>query len=459
MKKRSILLLVLAIVLLALVYPQRSVPLAGTGWVAKRVCSGVFVTGRPPEALSEASLPLPLPIPIPFEVDTDDRSVTAYFAGSYAPSTARFRPGLGCTLVGPGASKSRLDGRSLPRRPRTAALPTTASSEALIQAMDLAFPDPALTEGPDPQTRALVVVHRGQVIGERYAEGFSASTPLPGWSMTKSVTSAMVGLLQTAGKLDISAQVALDEWQINDDPRNPLTWDHLLRMSSGLSFSENYSLPNSDAIKMLFGSDRYSKGRYAAERPLEHEIDIHWSYSSGTTNLIQYALLERVFGGDLDAYLRFPAEALFGPLDMESAVLEPDESGVFVGSSHMFATARDWARFGLLFLNDGVVATGDSAGTRLLSREWIEYSRRPTKTNTEGIYGAHWWLNTTPQNPSNGEPRMPKLPTNIIIASGFEGQYIFVVPDHDLVVVRLGLDRGKRVDIESVVAEIVETLD
>jgi CubicO group peptidase (beta-lactamase class C family) len=436
---------------------QRGLPSAGTGWVAKRVCSGVFVAGRDQASLFGASLPLPVPIKIPAVINQADQSVTAHIDNVFlpaSPATARYRPGLGCTLEGPGDAPSPLDALGFKRplvREEATPLPTrTMKNQSLEQALDRAFARSAEEAERGLGTRAVVVLHHGSVVTERYAKGFSATTPLPGWSMAKSVTNAMVGLLSDAGRLNIMAPVGLDEWSNPGDPRAAITWDQLLRMSSGLTFSENYTLPSSDAIQMLFGLDRFSKGRYAALRPLEFEPDTNWSYSSGTTNLLQYALLERAFDGDLPSYLAFPHKALFGPIGMASAVLETDARGVFVGSSFLYATARDWARFGLLYLEDG-----EWAGEQILSRKWIEYSGTPTPTEESGTYGAHWWLNA---DPATGTRRMSSLDPNILIASGFEGQSVVVVPDHDLVVVRLGLDRGNRLDIEDLTARIIAAL-
>ncbi len=440
-------LLGLLVVLVALVIWQRDLPVAGTGWVAKRLCSAVFVSGRTPESAVEVEVPLPIPIPIPGFVDREDQSVTAWFADAISPSTARYRPGLGCTLDDPNGAPSRLDAvdfapRPHPRRPLRVLAPNPALDAAVASAFD---PKDASGWG----TRAIVVFRGGALAAEAYAEGFDHRTPLPGWSMTKSVTSAMVGLMADAGRLEPTTAVGLPEWPPGD-PRTAITWDQLLRMSSGLAFLELYTLPSANAAQMLFGRARTARGRYAANQGLQHPPDTFWSYSSGTTNLLQYALLARVFGDDLGAYLRFPHERLFGPVGMSSAVLEPDASGVYVGSSHMFATARDWARFGQLYLDGGRVD-----GRTILSPRWIQYSLQPTPTNEEGTYGAHWWLNT---DPAEGERRWPSLDPDVFAATGFEGQYVMVVPQHDLVVVRLGVDRGPRIDIEGLVARIVEAV-
>lgn len=445
MKRAALLVFAgLAALLLVGLWTQRDAPLAGTGWVAKRVCSAVFVAGRAPDSLAEATLPLPLPFPIPVEIDRAGARVTAKFFGRSAPSVARWRSGLGCTLDDPDGRPSPLD-RVDWTRPTPAERPLAHAppSPALEGVLASAFADARDGFG----TRAVVVLADGALAGERYADGFDAETPLPGWSMTKSVTNALVGMLVDAGRIDLDRPVGLADWAV-DDPRAAITWDELLRMSSGLAFEELYFLPSADAIQMLFGGDRRNRGRYAATRRLAHPRDTHFSYSSGTTNLLQYAMRRRVFGDDLAAYLRFPHEALFAPLGMKSAVLEPDASGVYVGSSHMFATARDWARFGRLFLDRGRVGE-----RRLLSEAWIDYSTTPTPTNARGRYGAHWWLNADPE--STTEPRRwPDLPSDLFLASGFEGQYVVVLPSDGLVIVRLGVDRGARFDIGAFSARV-----
>lgn len=435
-------------------HSMRGAPIAGTGWVAKRTCSGVFVAGRAPATLVEARLPIDLPFTIETEIDRRARTVTAFYVGPafaprLAPSTARFRPGLGCTLEGPSPGDPALDritSNPAPPIPPRSLLPLAPPTPSIEGVLDDAFADSRGGEG----TRAVVILQNGRIVAERYAEGFSPDTPLPGWSMTKSVTNALVGLLVDARRIDLHAPVALDLWRGPGDPRAEITWDQLLRMSSGLAFSEDYATPSSDAIQMLLGRARVSKGEYAASRPLEYPIDTHWSYASGTTNVIQYAILERVFAGDLETYLGFPRTALFQPLGMTSAVMEPDGRGAFVGSSFMFATARDWARFGQLFLDDGQVDQQP-----LLSREWIRYSATPTPTEPRGTYGAHWWLNADPEV---GTRRWPGLPANLLVASGFEGQNIVIVPDARLVVVRLGLDRAERFDIARFVRRVLDAL-
>jgi CubicO group peptidase (beta-lactamase class C family) len=418
---------------------------AGAGYKAKALASGVFLSGRDAEAVARDDLsdgPMSL---VWASVDPGGRSAHARALGVVS-SKAICREGLGCTLVN-GLSEQEIrsqpldpprvwsvapdrlpwpDGDALPDGPA----PTYVDAAKLGAALDEAFSEPA--EGGRRETRALVVIHRGRIIAERYAEGFDAGTRLPGWSMTKSVINALVGIRILQGKLELNAPAPVPEWRGDGDPRAVITLDQLMRMSSGLAFSEVYEDFNSDVVTMLF--KRGDSGGYAAARPLAHAPDTQWYYSSGTTNLVS-RILRGSFEGDQAAYFAFPRRALFERIGMRSAVIEPDASGTFVGSSFMFATARDWARFGLLFLEDGVWQ-----GERLLPEGWVRYSATPTPLAPQGRYGAHWWLNAgDPEAPSDRP--WPDVPRDGFAASGFEGQYVVVIPSRRLVLARLGLSR------------------
>ncbi len=262
----------------------------------------------------------------------------------------------------------------------------------------------------------------------RYADGFTKDTPLPGWSMAKSVVNALAGVLVKEGKLSLSDPAAIPEWRGSSDPRREITLDQLLRMSSGLEFHENYRDPLADAMRMLFGAA--DAGAYAAAKPLEAQPGTRWSYSSGTTNIITSAMRRTV--GDPD-YLEFPRRALFERLGMASAVMETDAGGTFVGSSFMYATARDWARFGLLYLRDGVWS-----GERILPEGWVAYTRTPAPSAAEKQYGAHFWLRLSSGYRCADEG---PLPADAFHAVGFDGQFITIVPSRELVLVRLGLTR------------------
>jgi CubicO group peptidase (beta-lactamase class C family) len=317
--------------------------------------------------------------------------------------------------------------------------PAGVDTTVLEAALDAAFAEPY----PDRtrQTRAVVVVHRGRIVAERYAPGISKDTELVGWSMTKSVTNALVGIVVGRGALDLETPAPVPEWSSPDDPRHAITLDQLLRMSSGLEFIEIYDgKPDSDDALMNY--TMADTGAFAASKPLQVPPDTRWEYSSGTTNIIG-----RIVRGAVDAgeYWTFPRRALFDRVGMASAVLEPDASGTFVGSSYMYATARDWARFGLLYLRDGV---WDSE--RILPEGWVEYSTTPTPGAVSGeAYGAQFWLNTE-SPPGSGVRWLPFLPEDAYACRGYAGQFVIVIPSRDLVVVRLGHSRNA--DIPSLVA-------
>jgi CubicO group peptidase (beta-lactamase class C family) len=247
--------------------------------------------------------------------------------------------------------------------------------------------------------------------------------------MTKSVVNALVGVLVKQGKVSLSDSVPIPEWKRASDPRRRITLEQLLHMTSGLQFDEDYGNPLSDVTTMLFGVP--DAAAYAAAKPLEAEPGARWSYSSGTTNIIAYAIRQIV--GDSD-YLEFPRRALFDRLSMTSAVMETDASGTFVGSSFMYATARDWARFGLLYLHDGVWL-----GERILPEGWVAFTRAPAPATLDRQYGAHFWLRIPEEyRCGNGSRR---LPADAFHANGYEGQFVTVIPSRELVLVRLGLTR------------------
>jgi CubicO group peptidase (beta-lactamase class C family) len=272
------------------------------------------------------------------------------------------------------------------------------------------------------ETHAVVMIQGGRLIFERYGPEHGPDVTCMSWSKAKSITQALVGLLVGDGKLDIEAPAAVPEWQTPGDPRGQITLDQLLRMSSGLEFSEVYEPDKpSDTIAMMWGVGKDDVAHYAADKPLAYEPDCYWSYSSGTTNIICRVLAQTLdaYGPDFEAFMR---ARLFEPLGMKSPIPKFDPAGTFIGSSFCFTTARDFARFGLLYLRDGVWG-----GRQLLPDNWVDYARIPTWQQegvTEGPYGAHWWLGL-------GGP-------GSFSANGHEGQFTLVVPDLDLVFVRHG---------------------
>lgn len=271
-------------------------------------------------------------------------------------------------------------------------------------------------------TNAVVIVQGGAIVTERYADGMDAATMHVSWSMAKSMLHATVGILVRERRIDIAAAADDPAWRAPGDPRGGITIDQLLKMRSGLLFHEDYvDSHTSHVIEMLFGAGKPDAAAYAAALPLEHEPGSVFSYSSGTSNILS-ALVARALGARGDAYREFLRRELWDPLGMQSADPRFDEAGHWIASSFVFATAQDFARFGLLYLRDGVWAN-----RRILPEGWVDYARTYTGTDEEtGLgYGAHWWL----------------VPGSLGIfrCSGYNGQRITLVPPLDLVVVRLGV--------------------
>jgi CubicO group peptidase (beta-lactamase class C family) len=252
--------------------------------------------------------------------------------------------------------------------------------------------------------------------------------PLVGWSMSKTAINALVGLRAKDGALSLDQNRLMPEWRDKDDPRGAITLNELMRMTSGLAFDESYNDDLSDVTQMLFVQG--NAAAYAANKLLAHPPGTTWYYSSGSTNIIS-AVLRQSFAQERD-YLRFPHDRLFMPLGMRTAVFQPDASGTFIGASSLYASARDWARLGLFFLQDGIWD-----GDRLLPAGWLAYSLRPTPQAPDDRYGAQVWLKLT-ESENLGEPPMPQ---DAYYMLGHDQQIVAVIPSRDLVVVRLGLTR------------------
>ena len=434
--------------------PQVSEPIVEVAlcFAAKRISSGVFLGHRTVESILAEEFALETPLdylltPL-IEPEVDHEAGRVIVRGLGMERVAIYRPGLGCVLVnGRSEEELRDEDRGVPRSTLELAeeIPWPLGDggvtgepgedvdvERLNAALGYAFEEPS--GGPARRTRAVIVVHRGEIIAERYAAGFSRASRLEGWSMTKSVLSALVGIRIGQGKLALDQDHLLPEWSGTEDPRSAITVDHLLRMSSGLEWHETYADPSAGPAQMLFVAP--DAAAFAARERLSDEPDTRWSYSSGTSNILS-AVLRNSFEKDAD-YHAFPRRALFDRIGMRSAVMEADPAGNFVGSSFCFATARDWARFGLLYLGDGVFA-----GQRVLPEGWVDLSREPTPSSKRGRYGRHWWLNAGPPGAPDRRP-FPELPADIFRAEGFEGQTVAVVPSLELVVVRLGCTKNGR---------------
>jgi CubicO group peptidase (beta-lactamase class C family) len=412
-----------------------------TGYAAKMMCSCSFIAQRDIESIKNEDLNF-FPVSLAStEVDYNNKSVTSSFLGM-AKQTANYTEESGCFLKHSEEKRHITSHKILnPSDSLSFAFHQLHRDSSLILNLDglqssieKAFD---VQDGnPVKKTRAVVVIHKGQLVGEHYAEGFNKNTPLLGWSMTKSIMNAMIGILVQKGQIDINGQAPIDAWA--NDERREITIDHLLNMESGLQWDEDY-FNISDVTKMLYTNDNAPD--VAIQKPLEFEPEEEWEYSSGTSNIL--SRIVRLNCDSYDEYLNFPYKELFFKIGMNTAKIETDAKGFYIGSSYCFATARDWAKFGLLYLNDGLWN-----GERILPEGWVKYTATPVK-KSKGIYGAHFWLN-------HNNVAFKAAPADLFSANGFQGQRVFVIPSKDLVIVRMGLADSSVFDFNQFLKDILQ---
>ena len=276
-----------------------------------------------------------------------------------------------------------------------------------------------------PQTRAVVVLYKGTIVGEQYRPGFDKNSLQLGWSVSKSLTAAMIGVLVKAGKLFLDAPAPVPEWK--HTTKATITLKQLLQQTSGLDFKEDYTNP-SEVTNMLFKHG--DMAAFTAGLPLKYAPGTVFNYSSGNTNILSRIIRQTV--GD-KAYTAFTYQSVFQKMNIHSMLLEPDASGTFIGSSYSYATARDFARFGLLYYNNGYWE-----GEQILPANWVRESIQPSSADKKKHYGYQFWLNGwEDKNPA--KRWYPDVPGDMFFADGYGGQDIYIIPSKHLVVVRLGL--------------------
>jgi len=421
--------------------PGQAVRVA-TGLVSHTLCSETFVAGLDPDqtfAETVSTMPgIRRLVPwLHYRIDRAAGDVSTTLGGRFE-MRAVYHDGVGCTVVHPASVSAATP---LPA-PSTAASMNAAgargagrdiagpavvepASGPLRAALDRVFAEPA--GGPVRGTKAVVVVHDGRVVAERYAPGYGLDTPLLSWSMNKSVVNALVGILVRQGRLAVGAPAPVPAWRDPSDPRHPITVEQLMRMTSGLALDETNS-GFDPASRMLFTEP--DMAGFAEAAALAAPPGTRYHYSSPSTLILSRVIRDAV-GGRAEDVRRFAERELFAPLGMRGVTLEFDATGTQVGSTYMYATARDWARFGLLYANDGV-----ADGRRILPEGWVAYSASPTPGSRDG-YAAGFFTN-------RGESEFGRLrvrggmPADSFFASGTQGQRIVVAPAHRLVVVRLG---------------------
>jgi len=417
----------------------RDVPRVATGFIANVLCSETFVSGQPPaQILSGTTDAMPgaglIAWAMDAKVDRARRDVTVTLFG-LSKSHAVYREGLGCYLDHGDAVAEIPVPPAEPSRP--ALLPDIAGPDVvapatpqLAAALDRAFAEPE--QPPHRHTRAVVVVKDGHVVAERYADGFGIETPILGFSATKSVISALTGILVRKGALTLDGPVPVAAWQSPNDPRHAITVDHLLRHTAGLAIGSSLEASLGAAFepvnRMKFMES--DMAAYAESIPLATSPGSAWNYNDGNFIVLSH-LIRNAAGGKAADFVRFARQELFAPLGMRHVTIEFDASGNPEGSSQMLASARDWARFGALYLNDGVVG-----GRRILPEGWVNYSASPTKNAWVG-YGAGFWTNL---GDSRGATYRVEhgWPRDAFYAKGTIGQYVIIIPSERLVIVRLG---------------------
>ena len=440
MKKKTILRIVLAVLAAALLggclYLNSLLPII-TGYAAKNLASDVFVSGREPADVEALDLHFSFIKFTRNKVDFENKTVTSRFL--WGKSVAAFRDGYGVTLLrGKKAAEFQAEKYPLPPEPEgpDCLVPGDSALTARLAPIAKALVDDHAYNGTP---FAFVVLHEGKVVAERYREGLSARSRLLSWSMAKSFTNALAGIMAGDGLVDIYAPTGIPEWQ--GDDRAAITLNDLMQMQSGLEWNEDYG--NRSDVNLMLHREK-DMGLYAINKPLEHKPGTFWYYSSGSTNIVMRYLRGK-FASDKE-FLTYIRERLFAPLGIRNAIFEPDMSGTPVGSSYVYITAREFASFGQLYLDDGVFQ-----GQRILPEGWVEYTATPASDSKDG-YGSFFWLNK--------DKFWPDIPEDTFNCQGHDGQEVFIIPSKDLVVTVLGYSPkpDRVIDWNALVRDIIAQL-
>lgn len=412
-----------------------------SGFSAKSVASAHFADGRTLQMIEDGDNDIPLVNLACNEIDDSTKVATASVYG-LKKRKAIYREGLGATLIDDDFDVGKP--YEIPKRTNTTnPLPfpygDLEPKDTFFNNINYGKLQKAVDESFDhdvqkfKRTRAVLVVYKDKIVAEKYEPGFSKKSKILGWSMTKSITATMFGILQYQHKIDINKPAPVSEWK--NDRRSRITISDLLHMNSGLEWNENYETI-SDATKMLFLAKDMSavqRHKRAAFAP-----NSHWNYSSGTSNLLS-GILRQQFATH-QQYLDFWYSSLIDKIGMHSMFVETDMAGNYVGSSYGWATARDWAKFGLLYLH-----RGNWHGEQLFDPNWANYVATPTN-DSNGRYGAHFWL--------NAGGYYPDAPRDLYSCNGFQGQMVFIIPSMELVIVRMGLKEDPGFDFNEFLKDV-----
>nr|WP_315163443.1 serine hydrolase [uncultured Flavobacterium sp.] len=413
-----------------------------SGFSSKSMASGHFIDHRSQELIENGDNDIDMIDLATNKINENGKFATASVYG-LKERKAIYREGLGVTLINDNfdvskpylvPKRSRLNnnlpfpyGNNEPKDSVFANIDYAKLNAAVANAFD--------TKGAKKKrTRSVLVIYKDKIIAENYDTGFTKNSKILGWSMTKSITSAVFGVLEKQGKFDIYKPAPIPEWA--NDQRKFITTNDLLHMNSGLEWVENYSTI-CDATQMLFQAEDMSRSQL--EKPAAYKPNTHWYYSSGTTNLLS-GILRKQFKTHQE-YLDFWYTNLIDKIGMNSMLIETDMTGNYVGSSYGWATTRDWSKFGLLYLHKG-----NWNGEQILSENWVKYTATPTNSSN-GQYGAQFWL--------NAGGKFPDVPKDMFYCSGYQGQMVAVFPSQDLVVVRMGLKEDPEFDFNGLLSGII----
>jgi CubicO group peptidase (beta-lactamase class C family) len=416
-----------------------------SGFSAKSVASGHFIDHRTLDLIEKSDNDIKLINLAKNKINESATTVTSSVFG-FKERKAIYRAGLGATLINDDFDISTP--YEIPKRSQLnsdLAFPygdkepkdnvfSNIDYEKLTKAVANAFDEKGKKS---KRTRSLLVIYKDKIIAEKYDTGFNKNSKILGWSMTKSITSALFGVLQKERKLDIFKPAPIPEWA--NDERSKITINDLLHMNSGLEWKEDYTTI-CDATKMLFQAEDMTQSQLV--KPAKFKPNTHWNYSSGTTNLLS-GILRRQFKTHQE-YLDFWYSALIDKIGMHSMVVETDMKGNFVGSSYGWATTRDWSKFGLLYLHKG-----NWNGNQILEEIWVKYAATPTN-DSHGVYGAHFWL--------NAGGKYKDAPRDLFSCNGFQGQRIFIIPSCNMVIVRMGLTEDSKFDFNGLLRDIIDSV-
>lgn len=402
-----------------------SAPGVATGIGSKLLCSARYVSGFTEEqAFDDLVQYSGILQELTVEFDDEQKTVTTSLFG-LSEKTANYVPNIGCAI----------DYAGYPQRASLQTQEVSPSNDVWPLGDDVGSLDAdtqqlleqllAQDNAAGLNTRALLVARSGSIIGEAYGQGADAQTPLLGWSMAKSLMAIMLANLELQGSLNLSAAAGFEPWE--GDERSQIRITDMLTMTDGLAFSEEYN-PGDDATAMLFTEP--SSSEFVMQKRALHEPGTRFNYSSGTANLLSRIYFDNAGSAQLN-YNAYMAD-IHLPLGFQNALFETDASGVLMGSSYLYASARDWARIGELMLN-----AGEINGQRIVAADWIERATAPNTSENQKAYGYQWWLNS-----GNEELRWVDIPADAYSAQGNRQQYLMVIPSLELVIVRLGWTAG-----------------